>query len=184
MGRKATEGSFKKGHIGYWRGKNNPKSQETKDKISKKLMGHSVSEKVRKAEKSPFKKGFTPWNRGVACPEETKKKISETNKRKGIEPSIKNKFSRGDKHPNWRGGNRVSLYSIDWTQTFKKSIRERDHYICQLCLKNGFPVHHIDYNKKNCNPENLITLCISCHNKTNHHREYWIQYFKMYEYKT
>lgn len=39
-------------------------------------------------------------------------------------------------------------------------------------------VHHIDYNKFNCNPENLITLCKSCHVKTNHNRNYWINYFK------
>jgi 5-methylcytosine-specific restriction endonuclease McrA len=36
----------------------------------------------------------------------------------------------------------------------------------------------IDYNKKNCNPENLITLCNKCHMKTNHNREKWIKFLK------
>jgi len=39
-------------------------------------------------------------------------------------------------------------------------------------------VHHIDYNKYNLNPDNLITLCVSCHSKTNHNREKWINHFK------
>jgi len=37
---------------------------------------------------------------------------------------------------------------------------------------------HIDYNKKNCISENLITLCTKCHAKTNQKRDYWIVYFK------
>ena len=37
--------------------------------------------------------------------------------------------------------------------------------------------NHIDYDKKNCNSDNLITLCRSCHRKTNFNRENWIKYF-------
>jgi 5-methylcytosine-specific restriction endonuclease McrA len=66
-------------------------------------------------------------------------------------------------------------YSVDWTTTLKISIRQRDRYTCQICGKqqgdNAFSVHHIDYNKQNCNPENLITLCNSCHSKTNYNRK-------------
>ena len=83
----------------------------------------------------------------------------------------------GSNNPNWKGGLSCLPYSVDWTLTLKKSIRERDHYICRVCLKNGFHIHHIDYNKKNSNPNNLITLCKSCHQKTNFNRNYWIKYF-------
>lgn len=38
--------------------------------------------------------------------------------------------------------------------------------------------NHIDYDKKNCNSDNLITLCRVCHIKTNFNRSYWINYFK------
>jgi hypothetical protein len=34
-----------------------------------------------------------------------------------------------------------------------------------------------DYDKKNCDPKNLITLCNSCHSKTNFNRKKWIIYF-------
>lgn len=87
-----------------------------------------------------------------------------------------------EKNPNWRGGLSFFPYSVDWTKTLKRSIRERDKYICQLCgASQGnreFSVHHIDYDKKNCNPRNLITLCLKCHLKTNFNRDYWKQYFK------
>lgn len=43
-------------------------------------------------------------------------------------------------------------------------------------------VHHINYNKRNNNPSNLISLCRRCHSKTNFNREYWLNYFKkLYE---
>lgn len=77
-------------------------------------------------------------------------------------------------------------YSVDWTETLKISIRERDNYICQECGIHQYElfgrhkkldVHHIDYNKLNCNPNNLITLCRNCHCKTNYNRNYWTKYF-------
>ena len=84
---------------------------------------------------------------------------------------------RGSKCYFWKGGISYEPYSVDWTETLKRAIRERDHYICQICNENGWIVHHIDYNKKNCNPDNLITLCSSCHTRTNHNRNFWIAYF-------
>jgi len=83
----------------------------------------------------------------------------------------------GDKNPSWKGGISFEPYSVDWTKTLKKAIRERDKYICQICKNEGNHVHHIDYNKKNCNPYNLITLCHRCHSKTNHNRKFWIETF-------
>lgn len=86
----------------------------------------------------------------------------------------------GEKSPNWKGGLSSQGYAGDWTQTLKRSIRERDNYVCQLCKKLqtdiAFHVHHINYDKKNCDPSNLITLCCSCHMKTNAHRDKWPQY--------
>ena len=38
-------------------------------------------------------------------------------------------------------------------------------------------VHHIDYNKKNCNIDNLITLCSKCHGRTNFNRDHWMARF-------
>ncbi|GAJ24764.1 unnamed protein product, partial [marine sediment metagenome] len=78
----------------------------------------------------------------------------------------------------WQGGISFEPYSVDWTETLKRSIRERDHYICQLCSNYGNNVHHIDYNKKNSNPTNLINLCRGCNLKVNHNRKGWIKHFK------
>lgn len=94
---------------------------------------------------------------------------------------------KGSDSPHWQGGN--LLYPQEWTDDLRESIRERDHYTCQIpeCglhqdelkgLHRKLPVHHIDYNKDNLDPKNLITLCASCHMKTNHNREYWTNYFK------
>jgi 5-methylcytosine-specific restriction endonuclease McrA len=38
-------------------------------------------------------------------------------------------------------------------------------------------VHHIDYDKDNLSPNNLITLCRRCHVKTNNNRDFWRNYF-------
>ena len=61
----------------------------------------------------------------------------------------------------------------------KKIIRARDEFRCKICgvSENSMPrvldVHHIDYDKHNLSPANLISLCRSCHAKTNSNREYW-----------
>lgn len=67
------------------------------------------------------------------------------------------------------------LYPLSFDEEFKTSIRKRDGFTCLLCKKNGFDVHHIDYDKFNTTPENCVTLCRVCHPKTNHNREYWQQ---------
>ena len=88
----------------------------------------------------------------------------------------------GNKGGNWKGGLSYERYPIDWTQTLRRSIRERDRYTCKLCgdLQGDrtLDVHHIDYEKKNCNPYNLITLCRKCNIRVNSKRNYWTQYFQ------
>lgn len=39
-------------------------------------------------------------------------------------------------------------------------------------------VHHIDYNKKNCKPYNLITLCNSCNSRANNNRKQHEKFYK------
>jgi len=74
-------------------------------------------------------------------------------------------------------------YPDDWTDDLKEAIRKRDNFTCQVCKveqeksTKKFPVHHIDYIKENLDPVNLITLCLSCHSKTNYNRPFWIRYF-------
>jgi len=87
-----------------------------------------------------------------------------------------------DGNPMWKGGISFEPYSSEFNEKLKKSIKERDNYTCQLCDKpeNGIPhhVHHINYEKLNSEEYNLITLCESCHGKTNSNRGYWKSFFQ------
>lgn len=60
----------------------------------------------------------------------------------------------------------------------RNKILKRDNYICQLCSEYGNEVHHIDYDKKNNEEENLCCLCHKCNMKVNKNRKYWKKYFK------
>lgn len=67
-------------------------------------------------------------------------------------------------------GDALRPYPPGWTRTHKEQIRERDGHSCRLCGRAAEPqrrldVHHIDYNKDNLDPSNLITLCRFCHGK-------------------
>lgn len=91
---------------------------------------------------------------------------------------------QGENHPAWQGGTSYLPYPFEFNETLKESIRERDGNVCQCCSKteqeNGkkLTVHHIDYNKENCHPSNLITLCNSCNTKVNCNREHWQAVFE------
>jgi hypothetical protein len=157
-----------KGKQGFQKGHGKYRTKESYKKQSK----------IMKGNKNGFKKGKSPWNKGLKKRLNTGKTHFKKGK-KGFWFEKKRPNMVGENHPSWKGG--TSPYTTDWTNTLKRSIRERDNYTCQLCGKlqgdTAFHVHHIDYDKKNCNPINLITLCKSCHTKTNFKREYWINYF-------
>jgi len=132
---------------------------EIRKKQSERIKKYFSSPDARKR-LSEALKGNTPWNLG----------------KKGLQVAW-NKGITGERSTSWKGGLSFEPYSSDWTKELKNLIRERDNYICQICFKKGYPVHHIDYNKKNCNPENLVTLCKNCHPKTNWNRTKWIKFF-------
>lgn len=75
-------------------------------------------------------------------------------------------------------------YPITWGNALRWAIRARDGYTCQLCglyaRREGkrLCVHHIDYDKHNCDPSNLISLCSPCHGKTNVMRAFWTAFFR------
>jgi len=99
------------------------------------------------------------WSQGKRCP------ICYHNNNCGIN------------HPSWKGGISCEPYCFEWTsKEFKDFIKERDDYKCLNpdCwgTSKRLSIHHIDYNKKNCGPENLITLCISCNSRANKDRKW------------
>lgn len=89
----------------------------------------------------------------------------------------------GKNSPEWKGGKSFEPYPLGWNRTFKEQIRYRDKYKCQLCgmpeteCSHRLHVHHIDYNKDNLKENNLLSLCTSCHMKTNRDREFWTKLF-------
>lgn len=158
-------------------------SEETKKKISENNKGKHSGENRLKMIKGMIGKKHRPPTRAM------RKRMSEIKKGHSTSVETRIKLSKyfGEKASQWRGGISCLPYTIDWTKTLRQAIRERDRYTCQICgLKQGdkeHHIHHIDYNKKNSNSDNLITLCQSCHMKTNSCREEWIEYFKYKEVK-
>jgi len=149
--------TFQKGHI---------VSDETKNKIKEKAIGRRPTEEARKK--------MIESHKGQHSSPKTEFKI-------GNHP--KSEFKKGKNHPFWNNGSSFEPYGLEFNEDLKEVIRNRDRRKCKVCGKTELEerrkltVHHIDYNKKNCNPNNLITLCNDCHLKTNHNRNYWINYF-------
>jgi hypothetical protein len=79
----------------------------------------------------------------------------------------------------WQGGISYEVYPKEFNKKLKKNIKIRDNYTCVICDKKTqkLDIHHIDYNKTNSNERNLISLCHSCHSKTNINRNKWEIFF-------
>jgi 5-methylcytosine-specific restriction endonuclease McrA len=175
---------FKKGHTPWTSGKEHTK--ETKDKISKSRKGIPAWNKginTGMIPRTAFKAGMVPWNKGLTPSKEIIQKRVNSRKLKGsytpteqhrkrISAILKGKNMR-EKNGRWMGGISFEPYGLDWRKDLRESIRKRDNYHCQICKNFGKHVHHIDYVKRNCNPQNLITLCNRCHARTNTKRNFW-----------
>jgi 5-methylcytosine-specific restriction endonuclease McrA len=175
------KGRFVKGSQ-LWQGKHHTKA--TKEKIRKARLGNgkkwSEESKLRfRKNGHGFKKGHPLFSKGFTGKFHTqdfKNKLSERNKRLGIKPPIGIK----EKNPNWKGGISREPYDFNFGEELKNLIKKRDGYKCKLCKKKlkVLYVHHIDYNKQNSDPKNLLSLCNSCHSKTNYGRKNWTRFFK------
>lgn len=163
-------------------------TKESKEKIRQKMLWRVVSEETRKKLSDCQK--WEKWNNyGKKASEETRKKLSLVHNGKKLSKEHINKIrisQMWEKNIWWRWWITNSPYSTDWTNTLKRSIRERDKYTCRICLiqqdERMHAIHHIDYDKNNCNPNNLVTLCNSCHAKTNTNREYRINFFNNFNF--
>jgi hypothetical protein len=180
-------------------GKNNPNfnhkwDEQMKEKASKYLKGQFLKgrivwnknltkedERVLKYVKHLYGNTHGIANKGKKSPWTTKRNL-ENNPMENEETRLKmGKSLKGmfalEKNPMWKGGLSFEPYTTEWTNKLRSIIRKRDDYTCQTCGEHQgsflLDVHHIDYNKKNCNPENLISLCKACHSKTNQNRDKW-----------
>ena len=121
----------------------------------------SISERDLSGKKNPFY--------GKHHTEQTKKLLSD--------------LLSGENNPNWAGGASTLPYGVGFTRKFKRLIRERDGNKCQRCGKTrkqnwrALEIHHIDHNKNNNDPSNLITVCSSCNVYLSYHRDESLQAF-------
>ena len=93
-------------------------------------------------------------------------------------------YITGENNPFWKGGKSFEPYGFEFNKKLKQDIMQRDNCFCQMCKEliwNGHAIHHIDYNKKNNDPFNLILLCAKCHGITVTNRFYWEGYFINYQ---
>ena len=137
-------------------GKNWSWSQKSKDKRKMQFVGKTWSPKTS------FKKGYTPWNKGGKMPESM-----------GVKMQAIASMRIGELGANWIDGRSFIPYSVEFNNSLKRRIRERDNFTCLGCgikepaIDEKLSVHHMDYNKMNCAISNLVTVCRSCNSIAN-----------------
>lgn len=188
---------FKLGHIPWNKGLKGIYSVEYKEKISKNHANFSGKNNPR------YKNGYTlkkyycknkncnkqiTWaSKTGYCMSCSKKHMTKKTKLK-MSLSAKNRLINPENHNNYIDGRSFLPYSIEFTKFKKEQIKQRDNYQCQNCsmteeehivvIGYGLTIHHIDYDKMNCDDKDLITLCLSCNIRANYNRRYWQEYYE------
>lgn len=175
-------------------GENNPfygktHTEQVRKLLSERLYGKTWDELYgaeeaakRKEELSEKMSGEGNYFYGKVHTEESRALMSSHHDNRGEKnPNYGNGDKlRGERNPSWMGGISFGEYGYEFNEALKSKIRKRDNYCCAICENIGFVVHHIDYNKKNNEEKNLITLCRSCHGKTGFRRENWVVFFNSF----
>lgn len=117
--------------------------------------------------KTSFRKGHVPWNKNLpGCfSDDVLKKMSDSHKgQKPVHSGGELPQIQWDKHPRWTGG--AWSYNKN-NNAVKLGLKP----ICKVCgevgqFKRGsIEIHHIDKNRWNNAPENLMPLCVLHHKK-------------------
>ena len=143
-------------------------TEEQNRKRSMTLMGHKSSLKNKTYEDIYGKDGAEKFRNNLR-----RKRLGSNNPMYGL---------CGELSHSWLGGQKG--YGIEFKLPLKETIRSRDNFRCVLCGKSQednkkkLDVHHIDYDKKNNSTDNLVSLCMTCHRKTNYNRNNWISTIK------
>lgn len=155
----------------------------------------SLFARTRTGIKNPFfgkkhteetKRKISIKNLGKKLSQEAKDKIRQAGLGRIVSEEVKLRLRNmrlGDKNPAWLGGKSFEHYTPLFNQQLRDRIRTRDAFVCRLCnitelgCNRRLAVHHIDYDKGNCQDTNLISLCQRCHSKVNTNRNYWTGFF-------
>lgn len=144
-------------------------SEETRRKLSLANKGQKCSEEIKR-KMSIAKKGRKHSDehiRKIVLGNKGKKRSEETK----LQMSISNMRCRTDG------------YCDAWSdKEFKQDCKKDECEICGVALKYfkdskeqrrpNLLLHHKDLNPMNCHPDNLQTLCISCHQKLHQEKRY------------
>lgn len=89
-----------------------------------------------------------------------------------------------------KGGTGIPYSDCIYPKEFyyiRESIRKRDDYKCLNCgmteeehlivYGQVLHVHHIDYDKQNCNDDNLASTCCGCNQRANYNKDYWQKFY-------
>ncbi len=149
-------------------------TDEQRKKLSLQLKGipKTITEKLIKSNKERgirVRGTHVSWNSGLTKHDHPSLMNLST--------KYKELFKDKTKCPSWQGGKSFESYGEEFSKELKNKIRERDGFKCRFCgkpeEKHSLNVHHIDYDKKNNNSYNLISLCVKCHCKTNYSRNFY-----------
>ncbi|MCK9371467.1 hypothetical protein M0R04_16250 [Candidatus Dojkabacteria bacterium] len=135
-----------------------------------------ISEKYRKNKSNSCKNRTftTSWRENISSSKKGKPKAPWTDEQRL-------KLS-GPNSPHWIDGRAKTPYCPLWSDKEYKHwithIRDGKCYgpNCSGKYIHNLVPHHINYDKKDCRPINLITLCTSCNSKANYNRE-WHQIY-------
>lgn len=171
-------------------------SDETRTKMSKAWESRApVSEEtrlkqsiVRKGKLVGYKNGMYGKTHTDAVKSSISKRTRGNKFRLGVLHSedtkkLLSKLNTGCLNANWKGGISCEPYCFEWSfKEYKDFIKERDKNTClnSCCQKvdSKLRIHHIDYNKKNCHPSNLITVCSSCNSRANKDRDWHTAWYR------
>lgn len=126
-----------------------------------------------------FKKGYTPWNKGI--------KWTPPNIEQFIEGGKKTRYKVGqlakENHHKWKGGItpiHVQIRNSEEGKAWRKAVFQRDSYTCVLCNQRGgdLVADHIKgfskYPDLRFALENGRTLCLKCNRKSTYELKEWL----------
>lgn len=109
-------------------------------------------------------------------------KPNKTSFKSGQHYSVDTEFKKGIDHYNYIDGRLLIRYPSEFNFKLKDNIKKRDGYFCQNCemdedkhlevYNKRLEIHHINYNKMDCDEYNLITLCKKFNLNANSNRIY------------